>query len=102
MQKIKDAEFEQRIATWAVIIDYYAERCPPCKMLAPMLENVQQQLEGRLSIYKVDVDEEFALAAKQGITGMPTLQFYKDWALIETVIWLDPPRITNAIDKILQ
>ncbi len=101
MQKITQAEFANAISKGAVIIDYFAERCPPCKALSPMLEDAQKQLGDRITIYKVDVDQEQALAWQQWITAMPTLHFYKDGKFIEEVKGLNPPAIEKAINGII-
>jgi thiol-disulfide isomerase/thioredoxin len=65
MQIITQAEFANAISKGAVVIDYFAERCPPCKALTPMLEDVQKQLGDRISIYKIDVDKNQELTTEQ-------------------------------------
>lgn len=57
------------------IIDFQAEWCPPCKMVTPILESIEQEFQGRLRVYQVDTDAEQELVATFGITGMPTLLF---------------------------
>lgn len=98
MKQTTHADFAQSIATGAVVIDFFAERCPPCKMLTPVLEDLQNRYAGKITIYKVDVDQEQMLARQQGITAMPTLQFFQDGQHIQTVLWFDPVRITAIVD----
>jgi len=59
-----------------VLVDFYATWCGPCKMIAPVLEKLAQAFTGRVEIVKVDVDTEGALAARFGITGVPTLLLF--------------------------
>lgn len=99
MKKINHAEFNKTIAEWVVIIDFFAERCPPCKALTPVLENYQVIYGDKINIVKVDVDEEQHLAMQQWITAMPTLQFFKDGKMIDMVRGFNPPAIMAAIDK---
>jgi len=66
-----------------------------------MLENLQVQLWDKVTIYKVDVDQEQLLSQQQGVTAMPTLQFFKDGKLVDTVRGLDPQKIVAGIEKIL-
>lgn len=60
-----------------VLLDFYAEWCGPCKTLAPTLEELATELEGKVSILKVNVDENSDLAQEYGIRGIPTLLFFK-------------------------
>lgn len=85
MQKISYAEFGPAIAQGVVVIDFFAEWCPPCKALTPVLENYQVIYGDKIKIFKVDVDEEQQLAMQQGITAMPTLQFFKDGKQVNMV-----------------
>lgn len=64
------------------IVDFYADWCGPCKMLAPILEEVDA------SVYKINVDKDGALAAKFGIVSIPTLLFFKDGELYDKVVGL--------------
>lgn len=57
------------------IIDFYADWCGPCKMIAPILEDLSKEYNGKINIYKVNTQDEQELAAKFGITGIPTIIF---------------------------
>lgn len=63
------------IGTKPAIVDFYATWCGPCRQMAPVLEQVLNQYQGKIEIYKVDVDKEPALAQYFGITNLPTLMF---------------------------
>jgi len=77
----KVANYEQSPNEWKylgdkpAIVDFYADWCGPCKALAPTMENLAEEYDGKLYIYKVNVDEEESLAAEFGIQSIPTLLF---------------------------
>lgn len=73
------------------VVDFYADWCGPCKMLAPHLEKIADEYEGKVRIVKVNVDEETELAERYGISGIPTLIFFKDGRPAETVVGLLQP-----------
>ncbi len=102
MKQITAQEFDQAIAEWVVVVDFFAEWCPPCKALTPVLENYQVIYGDKIKIYKVDVDQEQGLAMQQGITAMPTLQFFKNGTQVNMVRWFDPTAIMAAIDDMLK
>lgn len=78
MEIINEKNFQEKIASGVVLIDFFANWCGPCKMLAPVLEKLQEKYAGSVSMYKVDVDASNALAAQFGIQSIPTLIIFKD------------------------
>jgi thioredoxin 1 len=79
-----------------VVVDVYATWCGPCRMLAPLLERLAAAYEGRLRIVKANVDEEPDLAARFGVTGVPTLLFFKGGELVDQVVGLLPAPVLQA------
>lgn len=77
---VTDATFEQDVLKSAgpVLVDYWAEWCAPCKMIAPVLEEIAREYDGRLRIAKLNVDENPATPPKYGIRGIPTLMLFKN------------------------
>lgn len=77
---VTDASFEQDVlgAELPVLVDFWAPWCGPCKMIAPVLDDLSEQYAGKLKIAKVNVDENKEVPGKFGIRGIPTLILFKD------------------------
>ena len=69
-----------------VIVDFWAEWCPPCKMLTPILEQIAEEYDGKVAVCKVNVDENQEIARKYEIRSIPTLFFVKDGEIREQVV----------------
>ena len=77
MREITDGEFESVTASGKVLVDFYATWCPPCKVLAPILESLDEEV-GSITFVKINVDEHMTHASRSGITNLPTLVLYED------------------------
>ena len=88
IKHVSDASFDADVlkSTVPVLVDYWAEWCGPCKMIAPILDDVASTYVGKLQISKMNVDENREVPAKFGIRGIPTLMIFKDGQL-------PPPRL---------
>ena len=76
---VTDASFEDEVvkAEGPVLVDYWAEWCGPCKMIAPVLEEIAKEYDGQLKICKLNIDENNETPPKFGIRGIPTLMLFK-------------------------
>jgi thioredoxin 1 len=96
-----DASFENDVlrSDKPVLVDYWAEWCGPCKMIAPILDEVSKDYDGRLQIAKMNVDENRDVPAKFGIRGIPTLMLFKDGQLAATKVGaLSKAQLTAFLD----
>ncbi|MBR5135192.1 MAG: thioredoxin [Clostridia bacterium] len=83
-----------------VLIDFWATWCGPCKMIAPVVEEIAQEYDGRVKVGKVDVDEESELAMSFGIQSIPTLLVVKDGKTVETLVGYRPKAaLSEMLDK---
>ena len=101
IKHVSDASFEADVLKSAtpVLVDYWAEWCGPCKMIAPILDEVSKDYDGRLQIAKMNVDENRDVPAKFGIRGIPTLMLFKDGQLAATKVgMLSKSQLTSFID----
>jgi len=69
-----------------VLVDFWAVWCNPCRLIAPIVEELSQQYEGKLRVYKVDVDQEQSLAMQYGIMSIPTLLLFKNGQVVEQIV----------------
>ena len=98
---ISDASFEDDVVKSAtpVLVDYWAEWCGPCRMIAPILDEVSKEYQGRLTVAKMNVDENQATPAKFGIRGIPTLMMFKNGAVVGTKVGaVSKSQLTSFID----
>jgi thioredoxin 1 len=77
---LNDDDFEDKVlkASGPVLVDYWAEWCGPCKMIAPVLEEIAKDYEGKLTIAKINIDENPATPQRYGVRGIPTLMLFKN------------------------
>ncbi|EJL71192.1 thioredoxin TrxA [Variovorax sp. Varisp85] len=102
IKHISDSSFEADVlkSSQPVLVDYWAEWCGPCKMIAPILDEVSAAYEGKLKIAKLNVDENRDIPAKFGIRGIPTLMLFKDGQLAATKVGaMSKAQLTAFIDQ---
>jgi thioredoxin 1 len=88
VKNVDDRAFADIIATGTVLVDFSADWCGPCRMLAPILELLAQQMKDSLVVIKVDVDESQSIAMQYDISSVPTLILFKDGAVKQKIVGL--------------
>ena len=102
IKHITDASFESDVLqpNSTVLVDYWAEWCGPCKMIAPILDEAAKFYEGKVQIAKMNVDENREIPAKFGIRGIPTLMLFKDGQLAATKVGaLNKSQLSAFLDQ---
>ncbi len=99
---LSDESFESDVlqADHPVLVDYWAEWCGPCKMIAPILEEIADEYVGRLTVAKLNIDDNANTPPKYGIRGIPTLMLFKDGAVEATKVGaLSKSQLTAFLDS---
>ena len=99
---LSDATFETEVlqSSVPVLVDYWAEWCGPCKMIAPILDEISKDYEGKLKIAKLNIDENAQTPARFGIRGIPTLMIFKNGNVEATKVGaLSKSQLTTFIDS---
>ncbi len=102
IKHVTDDSFEPEVlrSEVPVLVDYWAEWCGPCKSIAPILDQVAKEYDGRLKIAKINVDENQQVPAKFGIRGIPTLMLFKNGNLEATRVGaLSKSQLTAFLDS---
>jgi len=80
------ADFDNAVAQGVTLVDFWAPWCGPCRMIAPIIEELAEEFEGKAQIAKVNTDEEQDIAMKFGVRSIPTLIFFKDGEVVEQMV----------------
>jgi thioredoxin 1 len=91
-QEINDSEFEQKVtnSTEPVLIDFWAEWCGPCKMLSPVIDQLSEEMKGKIKIVKMNIDENPETPSSLGVRSIPTLMIFKDGKQISSKVGAHP------------
>ncbi|MEK6552025.1 MAG: thioredoxin [Bacteroidota bacterium] len=95
-----DSNFAQEVlqSSTPVLVDFWAPWCGPCRVVAPIVEEIANDLAGKLKVVKVNTDENYGISAQYGIRSIPTLGIFKDGKLVDAVIGAVPK--SHLVDKI--
>lgn len=90
--KVNDKNFEQSIEKGIVLVDFWAEWCGPCRMIAPILEEISNEIK-EVTIAKLDVDKNLETSAKYGIRSIPTMIIFKDGKVVDGITGAVPKQV---------
>lgn len=100
MKVINTNEFNELMNEEAVLVDFFATWCGPCKMLGPVLESVQKKMEGKVKIVKVDVDQSPDLAAQFRVMSVPTMIMFKNGKQVDAFSgYMPEPNLIANIER---
>ncbi|EOD4625059.1 thioredoxin [Staphylococcus aureus] len=98
--KVTDADFDSKVESGVQLVDFWATWCGPCKMIAPVLEELAADYEGKADILKLDVDENPSTAAKYEVMSIPTLIVFKDGQPVDKFVGFQPKEnLAEVLDK---
>jgi thioredoxin 1 len=98
--ELTSANFEATLAEGVSIVDFWAPWCGPCRMIAPIIEELAEDYEGKANVCKVNTDEEQDIAVKFGIRSIPTIMFFKDGKMVDQVVGAQSKQaFASIIDK---
>ena len=83
--------FEETIKSWVTLVDFWAEWCGPCQMMLPNLDEFSNRVGDKMTVAKVNVDENQEIAAGYRVMSIPTLIVFKDGQPVETLVWVQTP-----------
>ncbi|MGV3243710.1 thioredoxin [Staphylococcus sp. 11261D007BR] len=98
--EVTDSNFDEQVKEGVKLVDFWATWCGPCKMIAPVLEDLAEEYDGKADILKLDVDQNQATAAKYEVMSIPTLIVFKDGEPVDKVVGFQPKEnLAQVLDK---
>ncbi len=101
---VTEQDFDAQVlkAAEPVLVDFWAEWCAPCRMIAPIVEDLAQEYEGKVKVAKVDVDDNSGIANRYGIMSIPTLAIFKGGEMVERLVgYMPKPELKRRLERTL-
>ncbi|NGX49099.1 MAG: Thioredoxin [Candidatus Anoxychlamydiales bacterium] len=103
IKMLDESNFSKEIESGVTLIDFFAEWCGPCRMLAPVVEEVAESLKDKASFGKVDIDKQVKLATEYQVTSIPTLVLFKNGKEVDRIVGLrDEKALKEFVEKALK
>ena len=102
--QVTDSSFKQDVleSELPVLVDFWAPWCGPCRMVAPVVEEISEQYDGQVKVVKLNTDENPSVASQYGIRSIPTLMIFKDGQRVDMVVGAVPKTtLANTLEKYL-
>ena len=100
--ELTGANFESTLADGVSIVDFWAPWCGPCRMIAPVIEELAEDYEGKANVCKVNTDEEQDIAVKFGIRSIPTIMFFKNGEMVDQIVGAQSKQaLASKLDALL-
>lgn len=88
LKKLDDQTFDESVKKGVVLVDFYADWCGPCRMLTPIIEELANEMQGKVTVAKIDTDQAVNVATKFDVTSIPTILLFKNGELVKRVVGL--------------
>ena len=103
-EEVTDTDFDAKVieSDLPVLVDFWAEWCQPCRMLAPTIDEIAEEYSGRARVFKMDTDSNREIAMKYGVRALPTVVFFKDGEVKDQLVGFNSKeKFTAALDGLL-
>ncbi len=98
---LSEDSFDHGVSSGVTLVDFWAQWCAPCVALAPLMDELAEEYDGKLRVAKVDIDSNPNIPAKLGIRGIPTLMVFKDGEQVDVLVGNSPQQVRDMVKRAL-